>query len=94
MRYTTCTLIISPPGAFISPGGYTLTGVMSVNGSDPDGGCPTGCVGVVSGIKRCNCAGTTDVTDPGFLVDGIVPAIMQAKMDGHGHLNSTLSVQP
>ncbi len=56
MRYT--TLIISPPGAFISPNGYTLTGVMSVNRSDPKGGCPTDCVRVVSWIKRCYCMDT------------------------------------
>ncbi len=69
MRYT--TLIISPPGAFISPNDYTLTGVMSVNGSDPKGGCPTDCVGVVSGIKRCDCIGTRDVRETGFLVDAL-----------------------
>ncbi len=80
MRYT--TLIISPPGAFISPNGYTLTGVMSVNGSDPNGGCPTDCVGVVSGIKRCDCAGTRDVTETGFLVDGVVPAINGSQSGG------------
>ncbi len=51
-------LTVSPSGAFISPNGYTLTGVMSVNGSDPNGGCSTDCVGVVSGIKRCDCMDT------------------------------------
>ncbi len=68
MRYT--TLIISPPGAFISSDDYSLTEVWSVNGSDPNGGCPTDCVGGVSGIKRCDCADTRDVTETGFLVDG------------------------
>ncbi len=59
-------LIISPPGAFISPSnGYTLSGVMSVNGSDPKGGCPTDCVGVASGIERCDCADIRDVTETG-----------------------------
>ncbi len=80
MRYT--TLIISPPGAFNSPNGYTLTGVMSVNGSDPNGGCPTDCVGVASGIKRCDCAGTRVVTETGFLVDGIVPTINAGQSGG------------
>ncbi len=60
LRYT--TLIISPPG-----NGYTLTGVMSVNGSDPNGGCPTDCVGVVSGIERCDCADIREVTETGIL---------------------------
>ncbi len=69
MRYT--TLIISPPGAFISPNGYTLTGVMSGNGSDPYGGCPTGCVEVVRGIERCDCPNTRDVRETGFLVDAL-----------------------
>ncbi len=54
---------------------YTLTEVMSVNGSGPNGGCPTECVGVISGIKRCDCADTRDVTETGFLVDGMVPTI-------------------
>ncbi len=81
MRYT--TLIISPPGAFISPSnGYTLTGVMPVNGSDPNGGCPTDCVGVVSGIKRCDCPNTRDVTETGFLVDGMVPTINAGQSRG------------
>ncbi len=73
MRYT--TLIISPPGAFISPNVYTLTGVISVNGSAPNGGCPTDCVGFVSGIERCDCMDTRDVRETGFLVDGTVPTI-------------------
>ncbi len=81
MRYT--TLIISPPGAFISPSnGYTLTGVMSVNGSDPNGGCPTDCVGSVSGVKRCDCADTSVVTETGFLVDGMVPTIDAGQSGG------------
>ena len=69
MRYT--NLIISPPGAFISPYGYTLLGVMSVNGSDLNGGCPTDFVWVESGIKRCDCTEIRDVTETGFLVDGL-----------------------
>ncbi len=80
MRYT--ALIISPPGAFISPIGYTLSGVMSVNGSDPNGGCPTDCVGVVSGRERCDCADTRDVTQTGFLVDGMVPTINASQSGG------------
>ncbi len=36
---------------------------MSVNGSNPNGGCPTDCVGVVSGIKRCCCYGTRKITE-------------------------------
>ncbi len=77
MRYT--TLIISPPGAFISPDKYTL---MSVNGSDHNGGCPTDCVGVASGIERCSCYDTRDVTETGFLVDGMVPTINAGQSGG------------
>ncbi len=61
----------APPGAFISPSnGYTLTGVMSVNGSDPNGGCPT------------DCADTRDVRETGFLVDGMVPTINASQSGG------------
>ena len=76
-RYNTILsqLCISPPGTFISLNAYTLRGVMSVNGSDPNGGCPTDCVGVVIGIERCDCGGTRDITDTGFLVDGMVPIV-------------------
>ncbi len=80
--YEYTTLIISPPGAFISPNGYTLIGVMSVNGSDPNGGCPTHCVGVANGIKRCDCADTRDVTETGFLVYGIVSTINASQSGG------------
>ncbi len=55
---------------------------MSVNGSDHNGGCPTDCVGVVSGIKRCDCADTRDVTETGFIVDGIVPPINAGQSGG------------
>ena len=48
---------------------------MSVNGSNSNGGCPTDCVGVVSVIRRCACNDTRDITDTGFLVNGIVPTI-------------------
>ena len=34
---------------------YTLPGVMAVNGSSANGGCPSPCVGVVSGITTCDC---------------------------------------
>ncbi len=71
-----------PPGAFISPNGYTLTEVMSVNGSDPNGGCPTDCVGVVSRIRRCDCADIRYITETGFLVDGIVPTINTGQSGG------------
>ncbi len=69
-------------GAFITPNGHTLTGVMSVNGSDPNGGCPTDCVGVVSGIKTCDCNESRDVTETGFLVDGMVPTINAGQSGG------------
>ncbi len=75
----TLTLTVSPPGAFISPISYTLTVLMSVNGSDLNGGCPTECVGVINGI---DCADTRDVTETGFLVDGMVPTINVSQSGG------------
>ena len=56
--------------------GYTLTGVVSVNGSDADGGCPQECVGEASGIRRCDCIGTaSEGTITGVLIDGVMPTI-------------------
>ncbi len=55
---------------------------MSVNGSDPNGGCPTDCVGVESEINRCDCMDTRDVTETGFLVDGMVPTINAGQSGG------------
>ncbi len=55
---------------------------MSGNGSDPNGGCPTDCVGVGSGIKRCSCYDTRNVTETGFLVDGMVPTINAGQSGG------------
>ena len=42
-------------GAFVTPTAYALPGVMAVNGSSANGGCPSPCVGVVSGITTCDC---------------------------------------
>ncbi len=53
-----------------------------MNGSDHNGGCPTDCVGGASGIKRCFCADTRDVTQTGFLVDGMVPPINAGQNGG------------
>ncbi len=53
-----------------------------MNGSDTTGGCPTDCVGVVSGGERCNCDDTKGDTETGFLVDGIVPTINASQSGG------------
>ena len=44
-------------GDFLPANGYTLKEVVSVNGSDADGGCLQECVGEASGIRRCDCIG-------------------------------------
>ena len=47
-----------------------------MNGSDADGGCPQECVQEASGIRRCDCMGTSregDIT--GVLIDGMIPTI-------------------
>ena len=61
-------------GAFLTPITYTLSGVMAVNGSSANGGCPSPCVGVVSNITTCDCGthsaiGREAIT--GVLIDGI-----------------------
>ena len=61
------------PGAFFHPTAYTLNGVMSVNGSDPTGGCPHACV---QSNSYCDCAGTAGVgTFTGVIIDGVVPTL-------------------
>ena len=64
------------PGAFFYPTAYTLNGVMSVNGSDPTGGCPQACVLTVSINTYCDCAGTAGAgTFTGVIIDGVVPTL-------------------
>ena len=47
-----------------------------MNGSDADGGCPQECVGEASGIRRCDCMGTSrEGTITGVLIDGMIPTI-------------------
>ena len=47
-----------------------------MNGSDADGGCPQECVGEASGIRRCDCMGTSsEGTITGVLIDGTIPTI-------------------
>ena len=47
-----------------------------MNGSDVDGGCPQECVGEESGIRRCDCMGTSkESTITGVLIDGMIPTI-------------------
>ena len=73
-----CLLPLICQGAFINPITYTLPGVMAVNGSSANGGCPSPCVGVVSGITTCDC-GTHSITGEdsitGVLIDGVIPTI-------------------
>ena len=61
-------------GAFITPTAYTLSGVMAVNGSSANGGCPSPCVGVVSGITTCDCMAHSTIGEEaitGVLIDGV-----------------------
>lgn len=71
--------IIAIAGAFISPIAYTLTGVVSVNGSSIRAGCPQECEGVSSNgtIRTCDCRQTAAVgaTITGILIDGLIPSI-------------------
>ena len=47
-----------------------------MNGSDADGGCPQECVQEASGIRRCDCIGTSrEGTITGVLIDGAIPTI-------------------
>ena len=49
---------------------------MAVNGSDGNGGCPSSCVGVSSGITTCDCTRPTTVsTTTGVLIDGVMPTL-------------------
>ena len=64
-------------GAFFIPNAYTLNGAEAVNGSNADGGCPSECVGMTNGVRRCVCAGTglgvSGIT--GVLIDNTVPTL-------------------
>ena len=57
-------------GAFIHPTAYTLTFVISLNGSSVNGSCPQECVGG----DVCDCTNTT-LNITGVLIDGVVPTI-------------------
>ena len=60
------------------PNAYTLDGVVAVNGSNADGGCPSKCVGITNSVRRCNCMGTGaegQTTGHGVLSDNTVPTI-------------------
>ena len=46
------------------PNAYTLDGVVAVNGSNTDGGCPSECVGMASGARRCDCTDTIPTLNP------------------------------
>ena len=61
-------------GAFLTPTAYTLSGVMAVNGSSANGGCPSPCVGVVSGITTCDCGTHSTIGEDaitGVLIDNV-----------------------
>ena len=49
-----------------------------MNGSSANGGCPSPCVGVVSGITTCDCGAHSTLGDEaitGVLIDGVIPTI-------------------
>ena len=65
-------------GALLTPTAYTLSGVMAVNGSSANGGCPSPCVGVVSGITTCDCGTHSTMREDaitGIFIDGVIPTI-------------------
>lgn len=60
------------------PRAYTMDGVMAVNGSSAEGGCPTACVGMNVGIVACNCdayAGLPYNATTGAIIDNVVPTL-------------------
>ncbi len=60
-------------GATFYPAAYTLTGVSSINGSDPNAGCPSVCRMTSANNDRfCDCTGQLSDTS-GTLIDGIIP---------------------
>ena len=68
-----CILFIGVP--FI-PSAYTLDGVEVVNGSNANGGCPSMCVIMSSGVRRCDCTGTAASGQlTGVLIDDRVPTL-------------------
>ena len=82
-----CLLPLLCQGAFITPIAYTLTGVMAVNGSSANGGCPSPCVGVVSGITTCDCGTHSTLGEEaitGVLIDGVIPTIDTLEMNTPG----------
>ena len=46
-------------GVFHTPNAHTLSGVMAVNGSNANGGCPTEYVVLPAGINTCDCTDST-----------------------------------
>ena len=51
---------------------------MAVNGSNANGGCPTECVVLQSGINTCDCTDSTlgdEAITASVLIDGVVPTI-------------------
>ncbi len=59
-------------GTTYHPISYTLTGVSSMNGSDPNAGCPSVCKMTESNEKFCDCTGLLPYIN-GTLIDGIIP---------------------
>ena len=74
-------------GSLITPAANTLPGVMAVNGSIANGGCPSPCVGVVSGITTCDCGTHSTLGEDaitGVLIDGIIHTINPVKRNPSG----------
>ncbi len=68
-EYYSTTLL----GATFRPSAFTLTGVSSINGSDPNAGCPSVCRMTGASSERfCDCTGQLSLTN-GTLIDGIIP---------------------
>ncbi len=68
-EYYSTTLL----GATFRPSAFTLTGVSSINGSDPNAGCPSVCrMPGASSERFCDCTGQLSHTN-GTLIDGIIP---------------------
>ena len=64
--------MLSCLGVFIRPTSITLTGLLSQNGSDANGGCPQVCV---MPHMVCDCTGQTTAISGVTLINDVVPTI-------------------
>ena len=85
--------MLSCLGTFIRPTSFTLTGLLSQNGSDAYGGCPQVCVvPVMLSNMVCDCTGQTADISGVTLINDVVPTF-ESDVPGAWASTSTLYVQ-